>query len=97
LKLLQSHRGFGKNSESYKLTMAYLMGLMIFENGVTPFELIRVEKKNLLSKIYNIYGYMSFSFADKIAKPPNLYNSNTPLESTDFYNAGSHYTSSTTR
>jgi hypothetical protein len=43
--LLQSHRGFGKNSESYKLTMAYLMGLMIFENGVTPIEPLGLKRK----------------------------------------------------
>jgi penicillin amidase len=56
-----------KNSESYKLTMAYLDGINDFlENGVTPieFQLIGVEKKKFtIEDVYNIYGYMSFSFA----------------------------------
>lgn len=56
-----------KSSESYQLTMAYLDGINDFlENGATPieFQLIGVEKKKFTIKdVYNIYGYMSFSFA----------------------------------
>jgi penicillin amidase len=56
-----------KNSESYQLTMAYLDGINDFlENGPTPieFQLIGVPKKKFtIEDVYNIYGYMSFSFA----------------------------------
>ena len=56
-----------KKSESYQLTMAYLDGINDFlENGATPieFQLIGVEKKKFtIEDVYNIYGYMSFSFA----------------------------------
>ena len=56
-----------KNSESYQLTMAYLDGINDFlENGPTPieFQLIGVPKQKFtIEDVYNIYGYMSFSFA----------------------------------
>ena len=56
-----------KNSQSYQLTMAYLDGINDFlENGATPieFKLIGVEKQKFtIEDVYNIYGYMSFSFA----------------------------------
>lgn len=56
-----------KNSESYKLATAYLDGINQFiENGKTPieFELVGVEKeKYTLKDVYNIFGFMSFSFA----------------------------------
>ncbi len=56
-----------KNSESYQLAMAYLNGVNQFiENGKTPleFELVGVAKeKYTLKDVYNIFGFMSFSFA----------------------------------
>ncbi|PKP08451.1 MAG: penicillin acylase family protein [Bacteroidetes bacterium HGW-Bacteroidetes-3] len=56
-----------KNGEVYKLAMAYLNGVNQFiENGSTPIEftLIGIEKEPYqLNDIYNILGYMSFSFA----------------------------------
>lgn len=56
-----------KNSETYKLCTAYLNGVNQFiENGPTPIEftLIGIEKeKYTLKDMYNILGYMSFSFA----------------------------------
>ena len=56
-----------KNSEVYKLATAYLNGINQFiENGPTPIEftLIGIEKEPYqLNDIYNILGYMSFSFA----------------------------------
>jgi penicillin amidase len=56
-----------KNSEVYKLSMAYLEGLNQFlENGTTPleYELVGVKKEKFtLKDICNIYGFMSFSFA----------------------------------
>ncbi|MBS9774621.1 MAG: penicillin acylase family protein [Tenacibaculum sp.] len=56
-----------KNSESYKLTQAYLNGINQFiENGATPieFHLLGVEKeKYTINDIYNVFGYMAFSFA----------------------------------
>jgi len=56
-----------KNSEVYKLAIAYLNGVNQFiDNGPTPIEftLIGVDKEHYqLKDIYNIMGYMSFSFA----------------------------------
>ena len=56
-----------KNSESYQLTLAYLEGINQFlEEGPTPieFQLVGVTKEKFTIKdVYNIFGYMSFSFA----------------------------------
>lgn len=56
-----------KNGEVFKLAIAYLNGINQFiENGPTPIEftLIGIEKEPYqLNDIYNILGYMSFSFA----------------------------------
>ena len=55
------------NSEGYKLTMAYLEGVNQFvKDGATPIEynLIGLEKtKFTVNDVYNVFGYMSFSFA----------------------------------
>ncbi|WP_347050797.1 penicillin acylase family protein [Flavobacterium olei] len=56
-----------KNSESYKLTQSYLDGInQYMEEGVTPIEftLVGVKKQKFtIEDVYNIFGYMSFSFA----------------------------------
>ncbi|KRD11811.1 penicillin amidase [Flavobacterium sp. Root901] len=56
-----------KNSKSYQLTMAYLDGInQYLEEGTTPIEftLVGVKKEKFTIKdVYNIFGYMSFSFA----------------------------------
>ena len=56
-----------KNSESYKLTMAYLDGINQFiEKGPTSIEhmLVGVEKEKFtIHDVYHVFGYMSFSFA----------------------------------
>ena len=56
-----------KNSTVYKEAEAYLNGINQFiENGPTPieFSLIGIEKQPFeLKDVYNILGYMSFSFA----------------------------------
>lgn len=56
-----------KNTESYKLTQAYLDGInQYLEEGTTPIEftLVGVKKEKFTIKdVYNIFGYMSFSFA----------------------------------
>jgi len=56
-----------KNSQTYQLAMAYLDGVNQFiENGKTPIEysLIGINKeKYTLNDVYNIVGFMSFSFA----------------------------------
>lgn len=56
-----------KNSDVYKLSIAYLNGVNQFlKNGPTPIEftLIGIEKEPFqLIDIYNVMGYMSFSFA----------------------------------
>ena len=55
------------NSKSYQYTMAYLDGINQFiENGFTPIEytLVGLEKEKFtIYDIYNVFGYMSFSFA----------------------------------
>ena len=56
-----------QNSESYKLASAYLQGInQYIEQGKTPieFSLLGVPKsKFTLKDVYNIFGFMSFSFA----------------------------------
>ena len=56
-----------KTSQSYILTQSYLDGVNQFiEEGTTPLEftLVEVEKeKYTIKDIYNVFGYMSFSFA----------------------------------
>ncbi|MFN8325339.1 MAG: penicillin acylase family protein [Flavobacteriaceae bacterium] len=56
-----------KNSQSYILANAYLDGInQYLENGKTPveFTLLGLEKKPFtLKDVYNIFGFMSFSFA----------------------------------
>jgi len=56
-----------KNSEVYKLAEAYISGINQFiENGPTPIEftIIGIEKEKFeLKDVYNILGYMGFSFA----------------------------------
>lgn len=56
-----------KNSEAYMLVQAYLDGVNQFiDKGKTPleFSLVGVEKeKYTIKDVYNVFGYMSFSFA----------------------------------
>lgn len=67
-----------KNSESYKLTMAYLDGInQYIDSGKTPieFSLLGIKKQKLTIKdVYNIFGYMSFSFAMAQKTDPLLTN-----------------------
>jgi penicillin amidase len=56
-----------KKSPEYQLTLAYLDGINQFiEEGNTPveFQLLGIKKQNFtIEDVYNIFGYMSFSFA----------------------------------
>jgi len=56
-----------KNSEAYQLAMAYIDGInQYMEEGKTPveFQILGLKKdKFTLKDVYNIFGYMSFSFA----------------------------------
>jgi penicillin amidase len=56
-----------KKSPAYQLTMAYLDGINQYvQEGVTPveFQLLGVKKQKFtINDVYNIFGYMSFSFA----------------------------------
>lgn len=56
-----------KNSETYQLALAYVDGInQYMEEGKTPieFNLLGIKKdKFTLKDVYNIFGYMSFSFA----------------------------------
>ena len=59
--------GLDKNSETYKQSMAYLDGVNQFiKNGPKPVEfyLVGLEKEEYtLKDVYNVLGYMAFSFA----------------------------------
>jgi len=56
-----------KKSEAYQIAIAYLDGInQYIENGSTPIEfyLLGIDKEAYtLKDMYNVYGYMSFSFA----------------------------------
>jgi penicillin G amidase len=56
-----------KNSETYQLTMAYIDGInQYMEEGKMPieFQILGLKKdKFTIKDVYNIFGYMSFSFA----------------------------------
>ncbi|WP_338408483.1 penicillin acylase family protein [uncultured Flavobacterium sp.] len=58
---------FDKNSEAYQLAMAYIDGVnQYMEDGKTPieFQILGLKKdKFTLKDVYNIFGYMAFSFA----------------------------------
>jgi penicillin G amidase len=56
-----------KNTETYKMSMAYLDGLnQYLENGKTPieFSILGIKKEKFtLKDVYNTFGFMAFSFA----------------------------------
>jgi len=56
-----------KNTEAYQLSMAYIDGInQYIEEGKTPieFQILGINKdKFTLKDVYNIFGYMAFSFA----------------------------------
>jgi len=56
-----------KKSLSYQYTVSYLEGInQYIENGVSPieFQLVGIKKQKFtIEDVYNIFGYMSFSFA----------------------------------
>ncbi len=63
----KSIKNLDKNTKAYKLMEAYLKGVNQFiKEGATPIEytIIGIKKEKFTIKdIYNVYGYMSFSFA----------------------------------
>ncbi len=63
-----------KNTKSYKLTQAYLKGVNQFiENGATPieFHLLGIKKeKYTINDVYNVLGYVAFSFANAFKTDP---------------------------
>lgn len=65
-----------KQSQAYKLTMAYLNGINQFiENGTTPveFKLLGIDKeKYTIEDVYHVKGYMAFSFAHAHKADPLL-------------------------
>ena len=72
-----------KNSQSYKLSQAYLNGINQFiDEGSTPIEftLAKIDKEHYVMKdIYNVFGYMSFSFAMAHKTEPFLSKINAKL------------------
>jgi penicillin amidase len=64
---IKTIRNLDKNSPSYLMAIAYLDGInQYIENGKTPIEfaLVGVEKERYtLKDMYNVFGYMAFSFA----------------------------------
>ncbi|AOW21553.1 penicillin acylase family protein [Urechidicola croceus] len=67
---------FDKNSETYKLSMAYLDGInQYIIEGKTPIEfyILGIDKKEFtLNDVHNIIGYMAFSFAMAYKTDPIL-------------------------
>ncbi len=67
-----------KNSETYKLSIAYLDGInQYLEIGKTPIEftILGIKKEKFtLKDIYNTFGYMAFSFAMAQKTDPLLTN-----------------------
>ena len=65
-----------KESEAFKLTMAYLEGINQFiESGTTPieFKLLGIEKRPYtIEDVYHVKGYMAFSFAHAHKADPLL-------------------------
>jgi penicillin amidase len=64
---LKAIEKLNRNSNSYQLSLAYLDGINQFiDNGPTPveFTFMGVKKEKFTIKdVYNIFGYMAFSFA----------------------------------
>lgn len=60
-------KNLDKTTQTYQLTEAYLQGInQYLEEGKTPleFSLVGIKKeKYTIKDIYNVFGYMSFSFA----------------------------------
>ena len=67
-----------KNSPTYQLTMAYIDGVnQYLDEGKTPieFQLLGIKKEKFTIKdVYNIFGFMSFSFAMAQKTDPLLTN-----------------------
>ncbi len=72
-----------KESQAYKLSLAYLKGINQFiDEGSTPieFSLIGITKEHYtINDIYNVFGYMSFSFSMAQKTDPLLSNLKTKL------------------
>ena len=87
------------NSKSYKLTEAYLKGINQFiDNGPTPieFRLVGVTKENFTIKdIYNVFGYMSFSFAMAHKTDPLMSSLSQKLDAKYLLDLGIHTTPNT--
>lgn len=79
----QAAQSLDKNSRSYVLTEAYLQGVNTFiKEGITPieFRLLGVEKEAYtLEDIYNVFGFMAFSFAQAHKTDPLLTSLNADL------------------
>ena len=64
---IQAVANLDKNSQTYSLANAYLDGInQYIEQGITPIELRLLgikQEKFTLKDVYNIFGFMSFSFA----------------------------------
>lgn len=71
------------NTQAYQLTMAYLDGINQFiEEGPTPIEfyLLGIDKATYtLKDVYNVYGYMAFSFASAYKVDPVITELNKKL------------------
>lgn len=83
-KAKETIRKLDTTTQSYKLTQSYLKGVNQFiKEGPTPieFKIIGIEKEeyNLLD-VYNVLGYMSFSFANAHKTDPLLSNLSAKLD-----------------
>ena len=97
---IETIKKFDKNSKTYQIIEAYLKGVNQFmDEGPTPIEytLVGLEKEHFNVKdLYNIFGYMSFSFAMAQKTDPFLSALELKLDSTYMKELNIHIRPNTT-
>jgi len=87
-------KNLDKNSNQYKFTEAYLKGINQFiDNGPTPVEYFITGTKKThytIKDVYNVFGYMSFSFAMAQKADPFFTEVKKNLDSTYLKELGLH-------
>jgi penicillin G amidase len=90
-----------KNSETYKMSLAYLDGLnQYLENGKTPveFSILGIKKQKFtLLDVYNTFGFMAFSFAMAQKTDPLLTDIKNQLGQNYLVDLGVNYEFNTTK
>lgn len=97
---IETIKNLDKNSKTYQIIEAYLKGVNQFmDEGPTPIEytLVGLEKEHFQIKdLYNIFGYMSFSFAMAQKTDPFLSALELKLDSTYLKELNIHIRPNTT-